>query len=160
MRTARSLTSGEKLVGVFMAPYSQRLEPPRKPGRFRLTVIGKWGNAAQVKEWERSPNVRVLGFVPDIRDHVLQAEVSIVPMVSGSGIKNKILEPGRSDSPWWRPRSPVAVSSVIPNTTSFWQQAPKTPPHRYSAYSAMPNSGRGWVWPPARTSWNDTHGNR
>lgn len=57
-----------------------------------LTVIGKWGNAAQVKEWERFPNVRVLGFVPDIRDHVLQAEVSIAPMISGSGIKNKILE--------------------------------------------------------------------
>ena len=34
MRTARSLTSGEKFVDVFMAPYSQMLEPPRKPGRF------------------------------------------------------------------------------------------------------------------------------
>jgi hypothetical protein len=34
LRTARSLTSGERLVDVFMAPSSQMLEPPRKPGRF------------------------------------------------------------------------------------------------------------------------------
>ena len=34
MRTTRSLTSDEKFVDVFMAPYPQRLEPPRKPGRF------------------------------------------------------------------------------------------------------------------------------
>ena len=34
-RTARSRTSGENLFDFFMAPSSQRLEPPRKAGRFR-----------------------------------------------------------------------------------------------------------------------------
>src|SRR5690606_40347718 len=35
IRTARSRSSGEYRVGVFfMAPSSQRLEPPEKPGRF------------------------------------------------------------------------------------------------------------------------------
>src|SRR6056297_6243 len=34
MRTARSRTSGENLLDLFMAPFSQELEPPQNPGRF------------------------------------------------------------------------------------------------------------------------------
>ncbi len=33
-RTARSRTSGENLFDLFMAPFSQELEPPQNPGRF------------------------------------------------------------------------------------------------------------------------------
>ena len=36
-RTARSRTSGENLFDLFMAPFSQRLEPPQNPGRFKKT---------------------------------------------------------------------------------------------------------------------------
>jgi hypothetical protein len=35
MRTARSRTSGENLFDLFIAPFSQELEPPQIPGRFR-----------------------------------------------------------------------------------------------------------------------------
>jgi len=35
IRTARSRNSGENLLVLFMAPFSQELEPPRFPGRFR-----------------------------------------------------------------------------------------------------------------------------
>src|SRR5690606_5811315 len=35
MRTARSRTSGEYLVDFFIAPSSQEMEPPEKPGRFK-----------------------------------------------------------------------------------------------------------------------------
>ncbi|ABX19390.1 hypothetical protein Bmul_5726 [Burkholderia multivorans ATCC 17616] len=38
MRTARSRTSGENLFVLFIAPFSQELEPPRIPGRFRLVI--------------------------------------------------------------------------------------------------------------------------
>ncbi|MCG5079009.1 hypothetical protein, partial [Paraburkholderia tagetis] len=34
MRTARSRTSAENLLDLFMAPFSQELEPPPNPGRF------------------------------------------------------------------------------------------------------------------------------
>jgi hypothetical protein len=34
IRTARSRTSGENFVDLFMAPFSQELEPPPNPGRF------------------------------------------------------------------------------------------------------------------------------
>jgi len=41
MRTARSRTSGENLFDFFIAPSSQRLEPPQNPGRFiRMCVPG------------------------------------------------------------------------------------------------------------------------
>jgi glycosyltransferase involved in cell wall biosynthesis len=38
------------------------------------------------------PNIRVTGFVPDIRPYLEQAAVIISPLVSGGGMKNKILE--------------------------------------------------------------------
>jgi glycosyltransferase involved in cell wall biosynthesis len=64
----------------------------RKRPDASLIIIGKLGTDALKREWEQFPNVQVIGFVPDIRDYILQAEISIAPMVSGSGIKNKILE--------------------------------------------------------------------
>lgn len=36
---ARSRTSGENLFDLFMAPFSQRLEPPQNPGRFITTPV-------------------------------------------------------------------------------------------------------------------------
>jgi len=46
MRTARSRTSGENLFVLFMAPFSQELEPPQIPGRFKMLthqfVNGSW----------------------------------------------------------------------------------------------------------------------
>jgi hypothetical protein len=35
MRTARSMTSGEYFGCFFIAPFSQRMEPPQNPGRFK-----------------------------------------------------------------------------------------------------------------------------
>jgi glycosyltransferase involved in cell wall biosynthesis len=57
-----------------------------------LVVIGKLLTDDLRQMWEQYRNVQVIGFVPDIRAHILAAEVSIAPMVSGSGIKNKVLE--------------------------------------------------------------------
>jgi polysaccharide biosynthesis protein PslH len=39
-----------------------------------------------------SDRVSVTGSVPDVRRHVLQAEVFVCPLVSGAGIKNKLLQ--------------------------------------------------------------------
>lgn len=59
----------------------------------QLIVIGK-DPKKELKDYLESSfeNVRVIGFVEDIRDYVRMSQVSIAPMVSGSGIKNKILE--------------------------------------------------------------------
>src|SRR5262245_21855801 len=40
IRTARVRTSGENRLGLVMAPSSQDLEPPGKPGRFKLVTNG------------------------------------------------------------------------------------------------------------------------
>jgi glycosyltransferase involved in cell wall biosynthesis len=40
----------------------------------------------------RDPHVTILGFVPNVRDCVLDAEVCVVPLQVGSGIRLKLLE--------------------------------------------------------------------
>jgi len=48
-RTARSRTSGEKRFDfLFMAPSSQSLEPPQKPGRFNLGFLAGYINLGVV----------------------------------------------------------------------------------------------------------------
>jgi glycosyltransferase involved in cell wall biosynthesis len=57
-----------------------------------LIIIGK-NPTEDIAEFIRSyPNVELKGFVEDIRDYIRRSQVSIAPMISGSGIKNKILE--------------------------------------------------------------------
>jgi polysaccharide biosynthesis protein PslH len=57
-----------------------------------FVIIGKGMSEAQKQTFEGHAGVTARGFVDDVREHVLAAEVSVAPMVSGSGIKNKILE--------------------------------------------------------------------
>src|SRR6185312_2242051 len=52
MRTARSRTSGENLVDLFMAPSSQELEPPQNPGRFSYGLNELLGAMLQRRTWK------------------------------------------------------------------------------------------------------------
>jgi len=69
-----------------------------------FVIIGKGMSEAQKSAFESHAGVTARGFVDDVREHVLAAEVSVAPMVSGSGIKNKILEA------WAMQRAVVATS--------------------------------------------------
>jgi len=71
-----------------------------------LVIVGKSMQPAQKQSFERHANVTALGFVDDVREHVLAAQVSIAPMISGSGIKNKILEA------WSMGRAVVATTTA------------------------------------------------
>jgi len=64
----------------------------RRHPNSELVIIGKNPPAGLATRLESSPGVRVTGFVDDVRPHILASAVSIAPMVSGTGIKNKILE--------------------------------------------------------------------
>jgi glycosyltransferase involved in cell wall biosynthesis len=55
-------------------------------------IIGKKPTADLAPRLESHAGVRVVGYVDDIRPHILSSAVSVAPMVSGTGIKNKILE--------------------------------------------------------------------
>jgi glycosyltransferase involved in cell wall biosynthesis len=74
----------------FLAGAWPRIRAARSDATF--VIIGKGMQPAQKAAFEKHAGVTALGFVDDVREHVLAAQVSIAPMVSGSGIKNKILE--------------------------------------------------------------------
>lgn len=56
-----------------------------------LWVAGRNPTAA-IRSVASRPGIRVTGFVPDMRQILLQAQVAIAPMQSGSGMQNKVLE--------------------------------------------------------------------
>jgi glycosyltransferase involved in cell wall biosynthesis len=57
----------------------------------RLVVAGR-DPLPSVLELARDPAITVTGTVADVRPHLARAAVVLAPMVSGSGIKNKVLE--------------------------------------------------------------------
>ncbi|GAB4571670.1 MAG: glycosyltransferase [Rhodothalassiaceae bacterium] len=66
-----------------------RLEA-RRPG-LRLAIVGA-EPGADVRALAALPNVHVTGTVPDVRDHVRRAALSIAPLSIARGTQNKILE--------------------------------------------------------------------
>jgi glycosyltransferase involved in cell wall biosynthesis len=57
----------------------------------RLTIVGRDPSPA-VAALSANPAVTVTGFVEDIRPYLSRSNVTICPMSTGSGIKNKVLE--------------------------------------------------------------------
>lgn len=64
----------------------------------RLRLIGD-RPAARVRELDALPGVEVTGRVPDMAAAIERATVAVLPMTSGSGVKNKILESFASGLP-------------------------------------------------------------
>lgn len=61
-------------------------------GRVQLRLVGL-APAPDIRQLaERDPQIRVTGFVPDLRPWLAGSQVYVAPMQSGSGIKNKVLE--------------------------------------------------------------------
>ncbi len=56
-----------------------------------LQVVGRDPSSA-VRALGKRPDVEVTGEVDDVRPYISAAPVVVIPMVSGSGIKNKLLE--------------------------------------------------------------------
>ncbi|MGH9339660.1 MAG: glycosyltransferase [Acidobacteriota bacterium] len=57
----------------------------------RLCIVGS-APPACIQELGQNPNITVTGFVPDLRDYYQQAQVVVVPLRTGVGIRGKILE--------------------------------------------------------------------
>lgn len=58
----------------------------------KLTVVGSGSPAAQLANLRNDKSVIFAGMVPDVNPYYEQAAVSIVPLLSGSGTRLKILE--------------------------------------------------------------------
>jgi glycosyltransferase involved in cell wall biosynthesis len=57
----------------------------------KLTIVGR-APSPSIEKWGKQHNIQVTGFVPDTRPYFEKAEVFIVPLLSGSGTRLKILE--------------------------------------------------------------------
>lgn len=64
----------------------------------RLYIVGK-DPAPAIKEMTRNPLITVTGTVDDIRPFLWRATVSVVPLLYGAGIQNKILEAMATGTP-------------------------------------------------------------
>ncbi|MBU0639450.1 MAG: glycosyltransferase family 4 protein [Planctomycetes bacterium] len=62
----------------------------RRPG-MRWWILGK-GNPPQLRHLRGIGGIDWVGHVPDIRPYIAEAAVVVVPMRTGAGIKNKIME--------------------------------------------------------------------
>ncbi len=62
----------------------------RRPG-VRFRIVGRDPSPA-VTELAQDPAIEVTGFVEDVRPWLARSAVVVGPMVSGSGVKNKLLE--------------------------------------------------------------------
>ena len=57
----------------------------------RWTIAGR-GHSPRLARFARLPGVDWLGFVDDLRPLIAEAAVVVVPMLSGAGIKNKVMQ--------------------------------------------------------------------
>ncbi len=62
-----------------------------RESRAKFSIIGA-NPAAEVKKLARYPGVNVTGFVDDVRPHLREAAVCIVPLRIARGVQNKVLE--------------------------------------------------------------------
>ncbi|HOJ53108.1 MAG TPA: glycosyltransferase family 4 protein [Phycisphaerae bacterium] len=86
-----SLTFGPNISAILY--FAEKVWPQvlrRRPG-LRWTIIGR-GDSPALQSVRVMPGVDLVGQVEDIRPHAARAAVVVVPMVSGAGIKNKIME--------------------------------------------------------------------
>jgi glycosyltransferase involved in cell wall biosynthesis len=56
----------------------------------RVYVVGS--NPPRAIRNLHHPNIKVLGFVQDVREYIQKAQVCVVPLRAGSGIRLKLLE--------------------------------------------------------------------
>ena len=80
----------EDAIRFFMDEIMPKISASRPA--LRLDVIGQVPNEAMISQWKSNDRVRFLGFVDDIRPHVLSASVYIVPLRIGGGTRLKILD--------------------------------------------------------------------
>jgi glycosyltransferase involved in cell wall biosynthesis len=69
----------------------------KRPG-VRLYIVGK-DPSSEIKEFEKNTLIKVTGTVDDIRPYLWRATVSVVPLLYGAGIQNKILEAMATGTP-------------------------------------------------------------
>jgi glycosyltransferase involved in cell wall biosynthesis len=89
-------------------PKIQREEPDVK-----FVIVGRDPDP-RISALEADPLVEVTGTVPDVRPYLYDSTVSVSPMVSGSGIQNKMLEAMATGTPCVGTSIACQALNVIP----------------------------------------------
>jgi len=79
----------------------------------KLFIVGK-DPSAEIVEFGRDPRITVTGTVDDIRPYLWRAAVSVVPLLYGAGIQNKILEAMATGTPVITTSRTLSALSALP----------------------------------------------
>ncbi len=72
--------------------YREVYVPYLKPAGIEWCVIGRDPDPVLIEAAAKDSNLRLLGFVDDLRESAIDYPIMVNPMLSGSGLKNKVLE--------------------------------------------------------------------
>jgi len=70
-----------------------------------LTIAGKNPTHDLIELAQKNPEIKLTGFVKDLRPYFNECMIYVAPIISGAGMKNKILEA-------WAMSKPVVASSM------------------------------------------------
>lgn len=90
----------------------------------RLQIVGR-DPVAQVQALASDPRIEVTGTVDDVRPYLQQAALSVNPMVSGSGIQNKLLEAMACGAPVIATRLAAAALQAKPGDDLLVADSPQ-----------------------------------
>jgi glycosyltransferase involved in cell wall biosynthesis len=90
----------------------------------RLYIVGK-DPAPAIKEMTRNPLITVTGTVDDIRPFLWRATVSVVPLLYGAGIQNKILEAMATGTPVVTTCHALSALQALPGKDLFVSDDPE-----------------------------------
>jgi glycosyltransferase involved in cell wall biosynthesis len=116
-----------------------------------VSVLG-FRAAAEVLRLAEAPGVRLVPDLADIRTEICRHQVAIVPMVSGAGIKNKLLEAASLARPiLCTPRATLGLTIpgesplVVRDGLQPWVDAIDELWSRPSRREALGRAGRAWA---------------
>ena len=89
----------------------------------RLNIVGK-DPAPAIQKMTRNPLITVTGTVDDIRPFLWRATVSVVPLLYGAGIQNKILEAMATGTPVVTTRQALSALQAKPGIDLFVSDDP------------------------------------
>jgi glycosyltransferase involved in cell wall biosynthesis len=89
----------------------------------KVTVVGK-DPPREIKDLEQNPLIRVTGTVKDIRPFLQEATLSVVPILYGAGIQNKVLEAMACATPVVSTPQAISALSLRPEQDILVAQKP------------------------------------
>jgi glycosyltransferase involved in cell wall biosynthesis len=120
----------------------------------RLLVMG-YAPSVTVRRLTAAPGVELLADVPDIRPIVLSAPVALYPFVSGTGIKNKLLEGAALGRALLV--SPTAIDGLRPPERDAWEVCSSPSIWRDALLALWQDSERARSLGAAARAWVERH---